>query len=259
MERPTSDGHIAGPARLLDVNSRCQLLGKADVRRTERADRRPTNPLQCFAAKPVWGRTRDGDHRTADCIVSSRTTRLAATTKTSNRCSDRRAGRRSLKTNAQLTPDQGDYDVHHLTGYPSEEAFGCGARSRDSFHRPVIFCNARVGVGRLRSERPSRPVWRLPLWRPEPSLVPDPHRPCVHAWSLWDAVVPLGKGACPRRRLVRRWRRISDRPRPARRTSTSVWQELREHFGLFVGTACSAQRDCFVNHRCGSLVGLDVD
>src|ERR1700730_16610970 len=133
---------------------------------------------------------RDDDHRIADCIIGSRTTRRSVTTEEEQL---------PVGQTCWLAVAENEPSTHtrprketanvHLTGCLDENACGCAVRSRDSFHRPDIDSYACACVRRVRSERPSRSVGRLQIWRPKSSLVPERHRSCGRFWSRWDAVV----------------------------------------------------------------------
>src|ERR1700730_13338696 len=109
---------------------------------------------------------RDDDHRIADCIIGSRTTRRSVTTEEEQL---------PVGQTCWLAVAENEPSTHtrprketanvHLTGCPDENACGCAVRSRDYFHRPDIDGYACACVRRVRSERPSRSVGRLQIWR----------------------------------------------------------------------------------------------
>src|SRR5579863_3157043 len=66
-----------------------------------------------------------------------------------------------------------------------EKAFGGAARSRDSFHRPIIG-DACVRVRRLRSELPSQWVGPMRMGRPKSRLVYGGDGPSRRSYARWD-------------------------------------------------------------------------
>jgi hypothetical protein len=131
-------------------------------------------------------------------------------------------------------------NVHH----PDENACGCAVRSRDSFHRPDIDGYACACVRRVRSERPSRFLGRLQIWRPKSGLVPETHRPCGRLWSRWDAVVyPVRRlpSAPPARGRRRRFLRRAFGPQGAMTLDANSDQGCRPSRPLPDAIGCDAK------------------